>query len=70
VWAAEALGLDISNLLRMMIAEHIGEYVERGKKARAMLKLARKLAHPAKPPVSPSPLPDDEPPPASADTDR
>jgi hypothetical protein len=35
--AAAGLGLDLSNLLRMMVAEHVAEYVERGSRAAAAL---------------------------------
>jgi hypothetical protein len=35
--AAAGLGLDLSNLLRMMIAEHVPEYVERGRRAASAL---------------------------------
>jgi len=69
MWSADALGLDVSNFLRLVIAEHIPEYVERGKKIRAAIKAARKLIQPAKPPVSPPPPPDGGPPPASTSTD-
>lgn len=30
--ATELLGVDLSNLLRLMISEHVGEYIARGKK--------------------------------------
>jgi hypothetical protein len=39
--AAAGLGLDLSNLLRMVIAEHAAEYVERGRRATAALGQAR-----------------------------
>ena len=39
--AAAGLGLDLSNLLRMMIAEHVGAYLERGKRAAVALEQAR-----------------------------
>jgi hypothetical protein len=39
--AAAGLGLDLSNLLRMMIAEHVAEYIERGRRAAAALEHAR-----------------------------
>jgi len=42
--AAAGLGLDLSNLLRMMILEHVPEYVERGKRAAALLEQARHSA--------------------------
>jgi hypothetical protein len=45
--AAQGLGLDLSNLLRMMLAEHVAEYIERGKRAAAALEQARAEAQPA-----------------------
>ena len=45
--AAAGLGLDLSNLLRMMVAEHVAEYVERGRRAAAALEEARLAASPA-----------------------
>ena len=47
--AAAGLGLDLSNLLRMMVAEHVAEYVERGRRAAAALGEARRSAQPAAP---------------------
>jgi hypothetical protein len=38
--AAAGLGVDLSNLLRMMIAEKIPEYIERGRRAAAALEQA------------------------------
>jgi hypothetical protein len=45
--AAAGLGVDLSNLLRMLIAENIGQYVERGRKAAAALEQAGLSAQPA-----------------------
>jgi hypothetical protein len=45
--AAAGLGLDLSNLLRMMIAEHIPEYIDRGRRAAAALEQARGQAQQA-----------------------
>jgi hypothetical protein len=42
--AATGLGLDLSNLLRMMIFENVAEYIERGKKAAALLEQARQAS--------------------------
>src|SRR5262249_14222892 len=39
--AAAGLGLDTSNLLRMMVAEHVAAYIERGKRAAVALEQAR-----------------------------
>ena len=42
----EAMGLlkvDMSNLLRMMISEHVGEYIARGKKGAESLSKARAM---------------------------
>jgi len=39
--AATGLGIDLSNLLRMMIAEHVPEYIARGRKAASALEQAR-----------------------------
>ena len=39
--AAAGLGLDLSNLLRMMVAEHVAEYIDRGKRAAVALEQAR-----------------------------
>jgi hypothetical protein len=39
--AGAGLGLDLSNLLRMLIAEHVAEYIERGRRAAAALEQAR-----------------------------
>ena len=36
--------LDLSNLLRMMIAENVAEYIQRGKKAATALEHARAQA--------------------------
>jgi hypothetical protein len=35
--AMDLLNVDMSNLLRMMISEHIGEYIARGKKGKERL---------------------------------
>jgi len=45
--AATGLGLDLSNLLRMMIAEHVPEYIERGRRAAVALGQARAQAQEA-----------------------
>jgi hypothetical protein len=45
--AAQGLGLDLSNLLRMVLSEHVAEYIERGKRAAAALEQARAAAQPA-----------------------
>jgi hypothetical protein len=45
--AAVGLGLDMSNLLRLVLSEHIGEYVTRGRKAAAALEQAGLSAQPA-----------------------
>jgi hypothetical protein len=45
--AAAGLGLDLSNLLRMMIAEHVPEYIERGRRAAAALAQTGAQATPA-----------------------
>ena len=45
--AAVGLGVDLSNLLRMLIAEHVAEYIERGRKAAAALEQAGLSAQPA-----------------------
>jgi hypothetical protein len=42
--AAAGLSVDLSNLLRMMIAEHVAEYIERGRRAAAALGQARAQA--------------------------
>src|SRR3954470_18558403 len=42
--AAAGLGLDLSNLLRMMIAEHVPEYIERGHRAATALEQTRARA--------------------------
>jgi hypothetical protein len=39
--AAQLLHIDMSNLLRMMISEHIGDYITRGKKGVESLAKAR-----------------------------
>src|SRR5262249_20289622 len=39
--ASAGLGLDLSNLLRMMVAEHVAEYIDRGKRAAVALEQAR-----------------------------
>ena len=39
--AAAGLGLDLSNLLRMMVAEHVAEYIDRAKRAAVGLAQAR-----------------------------
>src|SRR5262249_56982923 len=39
--AAAGLGLDLSNLLRMMVAAHVSEYIDRGKRAAVALEQAR-----------------------------
>jgi hypothetical protein len=39
--AAAGLDIDLSNLLRMMLREHVAEYIERGKRAAAALEQAR-----------------------------
>ncbi len=45
--AAAALDIDVSNLVRMVLTEHLGEYIERGVLARKKLREARaKLAGP------------------------
>jgi hypothetical protein len=53
--AAQGLGLDLSNLLRMMIAEHVAEYIGRGKRAAAALEQARAEAQSAPAEVSETP---------------
>jgi hypothetical protein len=53
--AAQGLGLDLSNLLRMLIAEHVAEYIERGKRAAAALEQARAEAQSAPAEVSETP---------------
>ena len=47
--AAAGLGLDLSNLLRMMVAEHVAEYVERGSRAAAALGRVQLSTQPAAP---------------------
>jgi hypothetical protein len=42
--AADSLGLDVSNLLRMMIAEKVPEYIDRGRRAALALAEARRGA--------------------------
>jgi hypothetical protein len=44
--AAAGLGVDLSNLLRMILAENIGQYLARGRKAAAALEQARLSAQP------------------------
>jgi hypothetical protein len=39
--AGAGLGLDMSNLLRMILAEHVAEYIQRAKKAVAAREQAR-----------------------------
>jgi len=39
--AAEGLDLDVSNLVRMILTEHLSEYIHRGLKAKKKLREAR-----------------------------
>lgn len=57
--AAEGLGLDQSNLVRMILTEHVAEYIERGQGALVRTKAARKKkARPSKPSNSPPASPE------------
>jgi len=48
--AADGLGVDLSNLVRMILTEHVGEYSERGRIARE-----RRKSPPPKPTAPPKP---------------
>lgn len=43
--ASEGLGVDVSNLVRMILTEHVSEYLERGSRAK------KRLQDPAPPEV-------------------
>jgi hypothetical protein len=45
--AAAGLNVDLSNLVRLALSEHVGEYVERGRRVAAALADARLAAQPA-----------------------
>lgn len=49
--AGTMLKIDMSSLLRMMIAEHVGEYIARGKRATESMARARNQAATKMPPV-------------------
>ena len=49
--AAAALDIDVSNLVRMVLAEHLGGYIERGVLARKKLREARQARRPRRRPV-------------------
>ena len=48
--AAEGLGIDVSNLVRMVLTEHIAEYIGRGLSARKRVGVAgEKMPSPSEP---------------------